>query len=286
LRAVGRNRETEEGEMKRRFLSWLVGIGALALAAAGTADAAPPQTCSGTLDAPGVLAGTYSSNVFVSGGCSGGGPAVIKHNLILEPGSVLVDFTGLTVNGNVVVKRGATLFVGQEEDAETAPAAPGVFRFAGNLTAAQPLGVVLHGVSIDGNVTESGGGGGFTCDPSGIFALFDTPVFSVLEGSHVGGGVTVSGLTSCWLGITHSTIDGGVRVLNNQLADPDAIEILDNRIGGNLVCHQNSMTWDSADITEELYPRQWEPNTVGGMRVGQCVTAPPLTQGGTSPGPF
>jgi hypothetical protein len=274
--------------MKPRFLSLLVGIGALAsIVLTGTASAAPAQTCSGTPDSPGALAGTYSSNVFVSGDCSGGGPAVVKGNLILEPGSALLDFTGLTVNGNVVVKRGATLFVGEEQDEAAAPAgAPSVFHFARNLTATQPLGIVLHGVSIDGNVTESGGGGGFTCEPSGVFALFDTPVFSVLEGSHVGGGVTVSGLTSCWLGITHSTIDGGVRVLNNQLADPDAIEILDNAIGRNLVCHQNSMTWDSADITEELYPRQWEPNTVRGTRVGQCVTAPPLTQGGTSPGPF
>jgi hypothetical protein len=43
----------------------------------------------------------------------------------------------------------------------------------------------------------------------------------------------------------------------------------------------------SADIAEDsLNPRQYEPNTVGGTRVGQCVTAPPTMQGGTSPGPF
>jgi len=54
-------------------------------------------------------------------------------------------------------------------------------------------------------------------------------------------------------------------MLNNQLADGDAIEILDNDIGGNIVCQQNSMMWDSADITEELYPRMWEPNRVSGI---------------------
>jgi hypothetical protein len=58
--------------------------------------------------------------------------------------------------------------------------------------------------------------------------------------------VTITGLTSCWFGITHSRIEGGVRLLNNQLADPAAVEILDNGIGGNLVCQQNSMAWDSA----------------------------------------
>jgi len=46
------------------------------------------------------------------------------------------------------------------------------------------------------------------------------------------------------------------------------------------------MMWDSADITEALYPRFWEPNRVSGMRVGQCTVAAPLTPGGTSPGAF
>ena len=158
--------------------------------------------------------------------------------------------------------------------------------FAGKRGGA-PLGVVLHGSDIAGNVVETGGGGGFNCDPSGVFTLFDSPVFSVIgEGSHVGGNVTITGLTSCWLGLTHSRFDSSVHVLNNQLADPDAIEILDNDIAGNIVCEQNSMMWDSADITEALYPRMWEPNRVSGLRVGQCVVAPPLTLDGTSPGPF
>jgi len=57
-------------------------------------------------------------------------------------------------------------------------------------------------------------------------------------------------------------------------------------IAGNLSCQGNSMAWDSNDATEDLYPREYDPNTVNGQRVGQCVTAPPLTQGGTSPGIF
>jgi hypothetical protein len=256
--------------------------------AAGAASAAAPYTCSGSLDTPGVLSGTYASNIFVSGFCVTGGATTVTGNVILLPGSTLIA-DAFTATGNVLVGSGATLIGGptEEGEEESGPPPSPTFHVGGNLIATQPLGVVLHGSAIEGNVVETGGGGGFTCEPSGIFAVFGSPVFSVIgEGSHVGGNVTVTGLTSCWLGVTHSQIDGGVHMLNNQLADPDAIEILDNDIGGNLVCEQNSMMWDSADITEELYPRQWEPNRVSGTRVGQCVVAPPLTPGGTSPGPF
>jgi hypothetical protein len=276
--------------MKRHLWLLLVSVAALAammLATSSAASAAAPYTCSGSLDTPGVLSGTYETNVLVSGFCTVGGPTTVAGNLMLQSGSVLVadDFT---VTGNVTVGSGATLIGGPtEEGDESGPPPPPTFHVGGNLIATQPLGVVLHGSAIDGNVVEAGGGGGFTCDPSGIFTVFDSPVFSVIgEGSHVGGNVTFTGLTSCWLGITHSQIDGSIHMLNNQLADPDAVEILDNDIGGNIVCQQNSMMWDSADITEDLYPRQWEPNRVAGMRVGQCVTAPPLTPDGTSPGPF
>jgi hypothetical protein len=277
--------------MKRCLWLSLVSLAALVatmLATGGAASAAAPYTCSGSLNTPGVLSGTYETNVFVSGFCVAGGPTTVTGNLMLGSGSTLIadDFT---VNGDVHVGSGATLVGGPTEEGneEGGPPPTQTFHIGGNLIATQPLGVVLHGSAIDGNVVEAGGGGGFTCDPSGIFTVFDSPVFSVIgEGSHVGGNVTFTGLTSCWLGITHSRIDGSVHILNNQLADPDAVEILDNDIGGNIVCQQNSMMWDSADITESLYPRQWEPNRVAGIRVGQCVTAPPLTLGGTSPGPF
>src|ERR671936_2862509 len=244
--------------MKRCFLLWLVSLGALAatmLMLAGGASAAAPYTCSGSFDNPGVLSGTYSTNVVVSGACVTGGPTTVAGNVILLSGSVLFadDFTA---TGNLHVGSGATLVGGPtEEGDESGPPPPPSFHVGGNLIATQPLGVVLHGSDVAGNVVETGGGGGFNCDPSGIFVLFDSPVFSVIgEGSHVGGSVTVAGLTSCWLGVTHSRIEGSVHMLNNQLADPDAVEILDNDIGGNIV--------------------------------GQCVVAPPLTQDGTSPGAF
>jgi hypothetical protein len=264
-------------------------VASLVLVGAGPASASSRFVCSGDPANPGVLAGTYPTGVDVKGFCVVGGPTTVDGKVVVTKGSALVatdaDFTA---NGNVQVRSGGTLVGGPVEE-EGAEPAPGIlFHVTGNLDSTHPLGVVIHEAAIDGNVTETGGGGGFTCDPIGIFAEFQSPVFSVYaEGTHIGGKLTVTGVTSCWLGVTHSQIDGGIRILHNQLADPDAIEILDNHIGGNLVCQQNSMMWDSADILEDaLYPRQWEPNVVGGTRVGQCVEAPPLTPGGSSPGPF
>jgi hypothetical protein len=221
----------------------------------------------------------------IQGVCVVGGGATVSGNVTLLPGSTLAAFSDFTVSGNIHVMSGATLIGGQDPDAGGGASA--VFHVAGSVIATQPLGVVIHEATIDGNFIEIGGGGGLTCEPSGIFAtVLQSPVFSVLEGSHLGGQLTVVGLRSCWFGITHDQIDGGVHVINDQLADPDAVEILDNRIGGSLVCEGNSMAWDSADIGESLFPRVWEPNTVNGNRVGQCVIAPPLTEGGTSPGSF
>jgi hypothetical protein len=78
-----------------------------------------------------------------------------------------------------------------------------------------------------------------------------------------------------------------VRVFNNQMADPDAIEILSNHVHRNLNCRRNSMVWDSSDIGEELFPREPHPNTVDGNRKGQCVLSSPTTEGGPSgPDPF
>src|SRR5437764_6420651 len=203
--------------MKRTFVLWLVSFGALAAAmlmTAGAASAAAPYTCSGSFDNPGVLSGTYSTNVFVSGACFTGGPTTVAGNVILRSGSVLIadDFTA---TGNLHVGSGATLVGGPtEEGDDSGPPPPPSFHVGGNLIATQPLGVVLHGSDIAGNVVETGGGGGFNCDPTGVFVLFDSPVFSVIgEGSHVGGSVTVTGLTSCWLGVTHSRIDGSVKML-------------------------------------------------------------------------
>jgi hypothetical protein len=298
-------------ELGRR-LSLLLGAGGLALGVLGAnatgAAADRPANCSGSFESPGVLSGTYSSNVTVEGACAvNAGPALIKGNLTLRPGAAVVaafgldDRTGsgsssLTVNGNLQVQRGAALLLGCDPQSfpciddpnpeQPTLSSPGVV--SGNLSEQQPLGVVVHDSTIGGNVQETGGGGGLTCEPSGVFAAFGSPVYSDYEDSMVNGNLDVIGLTSCWLGVARVHVGGNLDMLHNQLADPDAIEIISNDISGNLLCQKNSRVWDSADLSENgLYPRLSEPNSVGGHRIGQCVLASPASEGGPSgPGPF
>jgi len=281
--------------MKRHLLLWFACVGALAalvLTAGASAGVSTPTTCTGTFDSPGELSGSYS-NVAVRGFCSVSGSTTISGHLTLNPGSTLAAiFAGanLTVAGNVDMLRDATLFAGCNPDQSPClddASGSSTTEIGGSLLESRSLGAVLHGVTVDGNVIALGGGGGVTCDPVGIFAQLDSPAFSAYESMQVGGSILIAGYRSCWLGVNHNQIDGSVALANNDLADPDAIEVLDNTIGRNLVCFRNSMVWDSADITEELYPRMWEPNTVEGKRAGQCVVAPPIdSPTGVSPGAF
>jgi hypothetical protein len=292
------------------LLCWL-GAGALAVGvmAVGVSPAAAkrPATCSGTFESPGLLVGTYTSNVTVEGVCLvNAGPVLVEGNLTLAPGAALAaafaldDHTGsgsssLTVRGNLHVQTGATLFLGcnahfacldDPNPANPTLSSPGAV--SGNLSEQQPLGVIVHDSTIGGNVQEVGGGGGLTCAPSGIFTKLGSPVYSDYEDSSIQGNLDVIGLTSCWLGVARVQVGGNLHMIDDQLADPDAIEILASQIGGNLLCQQNSRVWDSAEENfESLFPRIPQPNTVSGRRTGQCVLASPATEGGPSgPGPF
>jgi hypothetical protein len=315
------------GPLPHRLLRVLAG--ALVVAAVGTASAAaeeprggrfdrplgpphgrghgPAQVCSGTPEAPGVLAGVIAGNVRVEGACVvNAGQAVVFGNLTVTPGSALVaafalddetgtGSSGLSVFGNVRVQSGATAILGCEaahfacvdDPHPEAPTLSSEDRISGNLQEQQPLGVVVHDTTIGGNVAEQGGGGGFTCEPSGVFALFHSPVYSDYEDTVVAGNLDVNGLTSCWLGVARVQVGGNLRMLGNQLADPDAIEIVANQIQGNLMCLANSQVWDSSEVGKGLFPRTPGPNTVLGKRLGQCVLASPTTEGGPlGPGPF
>jgi hypothetical protein len=275
----------------------------------GVASAAPAHICSGTDGSPGVLTGTYpaSTKVVVHGWCVvNAGQAKVEGNLVLEPRSVLLaafarnDVTGdgtsgLTVVGNVKVLNGATLLLGCEashfacldDPNQNEPKLNGPASVGGNVTAVDPLGVVVHLTSVGGSVKETGGGGGETCNPIGAFGKFGSPVYSDYEDMTIAHSLSITGLTSCWLGVARVRIGGNAAFKRDQLADPDAIEIIDNHIRENLTCTDNSMVWDSGELGHDLFPRMAEPNTVGGQRAGQCVLASPLTKDGTpGPGPF
>jgi hypothetical protein len=283
----------------------LVGICTLALVVAGVGASSAaaknrtggPATCSGTLASPGVLSGTYPSNVTIEGICAAvAGPVVIEGNLALTPGSGLnAAFAAgnVTVQGNLSVGRGAFMYLGCiprsfacfDDPNHAHPTLSSASTVDGNLSETQPLGVVVHNSTIGGNVQETGGGGGTTCEH--LPPTFPFGVYSDYEDSTIGGSVDVIGLDSCWLGLARDSVGRNVDILHDQLADPDAIEIIGNQIGNNLVCQGNRMMWDSNETGEEgLFPREPHPNEAR-HRVGQCVLSSPLSEGGPlGPGPF
>jgi len=272
-------------------------LGAMLAVLAGPVAASDAYTC-GTADPnhPGVLVGNHA-NVRVQGICAvDAGDATVRGDLTVLPGGSLLaafgskNFSGqgtsrLTVRGDIRVLKGGTLILGCIpssfacfDDATLSSHAV----VSGDITSYQPLGVIVHNASIGGDVTERGGGGGLSCDPAGIFAVPPVgPVFSAYEDSSIRGDVTVTGLTSCWLGLNRLRVHGDVRLINNQLFDPDAIEILANHISGDLVCRKNSMVWDNAEAGfPGLFPRTPPlTNIVKGGRVGQCILSSPVNQG-------
>ncbi len=284
----------------------LIGAAGFAAAAPTAAMASGTYVCSGSVSAPGVLAGSFF-NVQVEGVCFvNGGAALVHGNLTVRPGGALIavfannDVAGsgtsnLTVNGNVNVDTGGAALIGClptsfaciDDPNQGAPTLSSHDRIGGNLVEVNPLGVVVHNSRIGGNITETGGGGGETCAPSGVFAAFGSPVYSDYEDSIVLGSVSIANLTSCWLGVARVSSGGGMAFVNVQLADPDGVEIINNTVGGDLVCSHNSRVWDSVDAGAHLFPRIPEPNTVGGTRFGQCKLSSPTHRGGPlGPGLF
>ena len=283
-----------------------LGLGLLAASPVPALAEDETHTCSGSVNAPGVLSGTFSS-VVVKGFCLvNSGVARVDDNLTVRPGGALLAIFGinhksgvggskLTVDGDLDVQRGGTLFLGCSPGSFTCVDDPNprnpTISSRGNvgddLTSEQPLGVIVHNSSVGGDVSQHGGGGGVNCNPSGIFKLFGSPVFSDYSDTWIHGDLTVTGLKSCWLGVVREHIGGDVRVVNNQFADPDAIEIISNHIAGDLACSRNSMVWDSTERGRNLFPRTPQPNKVNGDRAGQCVLSSPKTPGGPpGPGPF
>lgn len=288
-------------------------VGTLAVSATPAAASSRRPICVGTAQSPGVLAGNYRSGVVIDGvSAVNQGAATVHGTLSITPGSALVaafalnDATGkgsskLTVIGRIHVGTGATLILGCEpnffpcvDDPGAATggtlSSPGVVR--GNVIGTGALGVVIHATTIYGDVRESGGGGGVTCQTptTGIWALFNSAPYSDYEDSMIHGDTAVTGLHTCWTGLARDAVSGSMVISHDQLADPDGIEILANQIAGDLTCVGNSHVWDNSEANFSqtgLYPRTPHPNTVDGTRNGQCVLASPATQGGPpGPGPF
>ena len=268
--------------------SLALAVAVMGAEAAGAAEThhGQPNTCTGTLAKPGVLAGTFRGDVVVTGVCVvNGGAAVIKGDLILARGSALnatfalndVAGTGtssLTVRGDIRVGRGATLGMGCEPNFQPCSDDPnaasggtltGHSHVGGDVRASRALGVIIHASKINGSVTLNSGGGGKTCavPTTGIFSLLQSPVFSDFEDNTIGGSLTVTGLRTCWLGALRNHVRANIVVAGNKMADPDAGEVLTNVVRGSIACFRNSPAVQYGDSGGS-------PNRVYGRAFGQC----------------
>ena len=306
---------------RARKISLVSAAGASLLLMPGLVQASSrksPHVCSGSSSHPGVLKGHYASGVLVKGFCAvNSGKADVIGTLTVSKGATLAAAYGkhgsaLKVTGNLVVdsdgvavlgckvNQGETGYACLDQPNSSAPTLTGHEDVTGNLIGHSALAVVVHNSAIGGNVTQTGGGGGLNCGlpKTGPFAAFNSPVYSDYEDSTIGGSAVIKNLKSCWLGFGREYVGKSVTINDNEMDDPDAIEVFSNYITKNLGCKSNSHppkgmpphdepVWDTTDIKDtSLYPRREEPNTVEGTRSGQCRHATPATPGGPSQGPF
>jgi hypothetical protein len=253
------------------------------LAAADSAGASARSKPAGayTCRGPSIPAGTYST-VTVTGTCQVNDGFVVTGGITIQAGAALVaafgrndvsghGASGLTDYGNVNIGSNGTLVLGCEPTAfpcfdDPNPKKPTLVVngiVGGSIIATAPLGVIVHATQIGYDVLQTGGGGGITCKPVGVFKAFGSPAYSDYEDNTIGGNLSITGLRTCWLGAIRDGVGGSLDVLHNTSADPDATEILTDRVAGNLICAGNSPA-------EQYGDSHGSANVVSGAAVGEC----------------
>lgn len=250
---------------------WRVAAGAVMVTAAvvmssTAAMAAPtgpmPYTCTGGDIPP----GDYAS-ITVTGFCDVADGAVITvvGNVNVAAGAVLDAQSApstITVGHNVTAATGALLGLGCQPDFPHNTGHPcvvdstghSVITVAGNITTTDANTVLLNGITVNGNVTLTGGGG-------------DIP-WSI-KNNAIAGNLTVSNVTADWLGVLFNHISGNTTLTNITATDPGdpgrKIFVVRNTIGKNLNC-----TGLAPGVSGGFFPG--EVNTVGRNATGQCAS--------------
>ena len=270
--ALGIRRLKMIGSRRRATFAILaVGAAVAALANPVTANAATNSlTCAGGS----VPAGTYDS-LTIAGFCMlDDGNVTVNGNVTLAPNSGLNGAFGgsnLTVGHNLLVGSDAILVLGCEPEAFICFNDPdqdvGTLAthdsIGQNLVADGALMMLIHNNQIGGNVSQSGGGGGDTCDnfplgPDG------PPAYSTYEDNQIGRNAAISGIATCWMGFIRNHVAGNVSYNNVVTADPDGNEITSNVISRNLNCSGD-------DPKPQFGDSSGVANIVGGQQNGQCT---------------
>ena len=258
-------------------LASLVVGGTLALSG-GSAMAAPSggsgtaYTCSGGsfptnfVDIP---SGNYSS-ITVAGVCDVPDNAVVTvtGNVNVLPGAVLDAQSApstITVGHNVTAGAGSLLGLGCQPDGVHAghacvidPTGSSDVTIDGNISTTNTYAVLLNGITVDGNVTLTGGGSGYNA------GIPWTVKNDVIEGN-----LSVSGLVTDWIGILFNTVGGNGNFTNITVTDPGdpfgppTMQIALNAFGKNLNCSGIGPRLSGGFAPGEV-------NTTGGKATGQC----------------
>jgi hypothetical protein len=234
--------------------------------------------------------------VTVTGVCFLAGTVQVTGGLTIGPDAGLLatdspdcsQIAHLDVSGGIRVLSNGILFLGDSNNrpgqGTGCPTSNDVVN--GGIVGLGANSVVIHGTTINGAFSLSGGGGGnsynqFFCNDAvvgGVDAGF--PPFSDVEDSQVNGAASIVGLHTCWMGFISNQVNGGLTVNNNTMGDPDAIEIGLNTIHGGLACSGNLRDPNSHIApddgsggvpTNSFDGSPPNPNTVTGQETGQCT---------------
>jgi hypothetical protein len=251
-----------------RVLATLAVVGAFALTG-GSADATGARTAL-TCTGGSIASGNYSS-ITVTGFCDVPADAVVNvtGNIDVADGAVLdaqTDPSTITVGHNVTAGAGSLVGLGCQPasyvgnsghpcSGTTDPNGHSTITVRGNVTGTDAMAVLLNGITVDGNVTLTGGGS-------------EEIPWSV-KNNTVGGNITASGITDEWMGVMFNKVGGNVMLTNITLHDahPGApgVYVVENHIGHNLGCFGID-----PGVSPGFIPG--EHNTVGHKALGQCAS--------------
>lgn len=254
-------------------------VSMLAVVPATTATASPTwrtHVCHGTPRHPGELIGV-NLDVIVRGLCLvQRGPVAVSRNVIITRGSALIAAFGrhnthMNISGSIIVHKGGALLLGcnprsfpcLDDPSKKHPTLTSRNSVGGSIVGLAALGLVVHNNWIGHSIAQSGGGGGLTCTPKGVFKLHHSPAYSAYEDNWIGGGIFIKNLRTCWLGVIRNWTGDSVHVVKNRAKDPDAMEVVSNSVHGNLVCSQNSPKVQFGDS-------RGTPNRVGRRALFEC----------------
>jgi hypothetical protein len=162
----------------------------------------------------------------------------------------IIDQGPITIRGGLFVGDGATFVFGSEDTPDVTAT------ITGGVHATNPASLQIHFATINGGIDSHGGAGPFGA-PFGV-------TFTTIEDSTINGGATLEGYNGFWMGFIRNSVNGGVNLSGNVLADPDGNEYVTNSIHGSLNC--------AADVpAPQAGDSEGSQNSVTGQKTGQCA---------------